>query len=368
MLVQVFLIVLVLIVSSDYDHRENTPVNRHKFMTFVIIVLILQSGLRHLAVGSDTYSYYQEFEHLIRTPWDMLFSNKTIISDTGNLVIKDPGFQVLQKAFCTICPSFRLFLFAVAIFFFVPFCRMAERYLTSFKQIFLFFCIYQALFYDFFSVTGLRQTIATVAMLVGIKFIEEKKWLRFIVVVFIASFIHKSALVILPFYIVGKLPKSMYWLVAAVIAFPIILVTARQFVEILAVISAADQYMQYAESDFETDGAIYFTIFLFVGCVITLIAKHRNPDKVPEILVNAYALGIALAPLTWVDPTLMRVGQYYSLFALVTIPLSIENFGGNRMIRKLLYWMVFAIALAFVIKHNREYAFMWQDMGLGKNY
>ncbi len=368
MLIQVLLIFLVLIVSSDYDLRGNTKVNRHKFMTFVIIVLILQSGLRHLAVGSDTYSYYQEFELLIRTPWDMLFFNKAIIGETGNLVIKDPGFQVLQKAFCTIFPSFRLFLFAIAIFFFVPFCRMAERYLTSFKQIFLFFCIYQALYYDFFSVTGLRQTIATVAILVGIKYIEEKKWLKFLVIVFIASFVHKSAFVILPFYIVGRLPKSKYWLMGSTIAFPFLLVAARSIAGILVLVSSADNYAQYAESEYETDGAIFFTIFLFIGCAITLIAKHRHPDKIPDILVNAYALGIALAPLTWVDPTLMRVGQYYSLFALITIPLAIENLGGQRKFRILVYWVVFAIVLAIIVKHNREYAFMWQEMALGKNY
>ena len=363
MWLQVLLIIIVLVVSSNYDLKRNTPENRHKFMTLVIVVLVIQSGLRHLAVGSDTYAYFLKFEDMISSSWESVLSVKDDF-----MVIKDPGYLIFQKAFITICPFFRMYLIAIALFFFIPFCRLAERYLTSFKQIFLFFCIYQVLFYGFFSITGIRQTIATVAIIVGLRYIEESKLIKYFIVVILASLIHKSALLLLPFYFVGKFPKCQYLLLASVVSFPFLVALARPFAGTLALISATDRYMSYAESDYQTNGAINFTLFLLLGCVTTFVAKYRNPEKIPNILVNAYAMGMLLAPLTWVDPTLMRVGQYFSMFALITIPLSIDNLGLRPFVRNILFWSIFLLLLATVVRHNVDYAFFWQEMELGDNY
>ena len=346
--------------------KGDNPKRKHQYVIFLTLVLILQSALRNLAVGADTYAYYLKFIDVQNESWNSIFKEmyNTYILNEG----KDTGFKLLEKVFSSFIPSFRVFLFFVAICFFVPFCKLAERTLNNTSQLFLFFCIYQAIFYDFFSVTGLRQTVATVALLLGIKFIEENKLLRFLIIVLIASFIHKSVLLIIPFYFVAKLPNSKFLLLASLLVVPFIIPRAREMAELLAEASASDQYMYYIDNSYETKGAVYFLLYLIGGAVLITFAKWKNRTSVPDIFVTACALGLLFAPLTWVDPTLMRVGQYYSLLSLIAIPLAIDSFAEGKVLRNLIYCFFVLVIVAIIFKHNADYTFFWNEMQLGDNY
>lgn len=366
MWLQVLLIIIAFYYCTNYEKQGNTEHNRHRYMTFIIIILVIQSGLRNVAVGDDTYNYSLKFEKIIQTPWSDVID---VVDDRDSLMVaKDPGFNILQKVFSSVVPVFRFFLIAVALFFFIPFCRLAERYVSSFKQIFLFFCIYQALFYSFFSITGIRQTIATVAIIWGVRLIEDNKCIKFFLLVLCASFIHKSALLLLPFYFLGKIPNSKYVMLSVLCALPLLFLAVKPFAGILTALAATDRYAGYAESGYKTGGAINFTLFLIAGCLMTIFAKHKNPDKIPDVLVNACALGLFFSPLTWVDPSFMRVGQYFSLFALITIPVAVDNMNISNLSRHVLFWSIFAILLFTVIRHNVDYAFFWQYMKLPDHY
>lgn len=334
--------------------------NRHRYMTFIIWVLVLQSALRHLSVGVDTYSYYKDFifTHERRT-WQVIWRNFYDVYVLGEG--KDAGYWLVMKLFSTVCPYFYLYLFFVAIFFFYPLCRMVEKYLNSLKQFFMFFCVYQVLFYSFFSITGIRQTLATVATFFGVKYIQERSLWKFVLVILIASFVHKSVFLFLPFYIIARLPKSRTILLATICALPVIFGLARPIAVLLATYSGSDNYMMYAESD-EGSGAQNFLIFILFAGIITLIAKYKRPDKIPNIVINAMSLAIVFAPMMWVDTSLMRVIQYYSIFCLISIPLSIDNMGLDKSNRALLYWAFIFVLLFTTVRHNYNYAFFWQDV------
>ena len=365
MWLQLLLIFIAFVVLQVIQDKE-TPIKKHKYIVFITVMLILQSGLRHLAVGSDTYSYFMNFEEIRHASWQSIFQD--IYSSLFEDGIKDPGYRLFEKCFITILPSYRLFLFFVAIVFFVPFCRVAERNLSCCRQVFLFFCIYQTIFYDFFSITGLRQTLATIAILLGVGYIQENKLVKFILVTLIASLIHNSVLLILPFYFIAKIPKSKYVLLAVILSLPYFIVTARYWAVLLGNISGKERYLAYANSTYETEGAQNFLLFIAAGCLLILVAKWRNPGSISDILVNACALGLLFAPLTWVDPSLMRVGQYFSLFALIAIPKAIDNLGTNKQLSNAIYIVMFVLLIATIIRHNAPYAFFWDYMQLGENY
>ena len=366
MWLQLILIFLAFVVSQFINNNGETVQKRHKYVVFLTVVLILQSGLRNLAVGSDTFSFYQDFLDVQNSTWNSILREmyETFILGEG----KDTGYKLLQKAFMTIIPSFRAFLFFIAITFFIPFCKVAEKNLSNCRQIFLFFCIYQTIFYDFFSITGLRQTLATIAILLGVGYIQENKLVKFILVTLIASLVHKSVLLILPFYFIAKIPKSKYVLLAVILSLPYFIVTARYWAVLLGNISGTERYLAYANSTYETEGAQNFLLFIAAGCLLILVAKWRNPGSISDILVNACALGLLFAPLTWVDPSLMRVGQYFSLFALIAIPKAIDNLGTNKQLSDAIYIAMFVLLIATIIKHNAPYAFFWDYMQLGENY
>ncbi len=366
MWLQLFLFFFSYIIYLEYKKNGDTPKNRHRYVTFLIWVLVLQSALRHLAVGSDTFSYYRDFEYTrdYRT-WEWIWQNFYDVYVLGEG--KDAGYLLLIKVFGTICPSFRIYLFCVAICFFVPFYRMIEKELTSLKQLYMSFLVYQVMFYSFFSITGIRQTLATIATFYGVKYIKEQKMWRYILVIFIASFVHKSVFLFLPFYFIVKLPFDRTALLVSICSLPVVFGLARPLATFMVDFSGAETYRQYAESDMAAS-ANNFLIFITAAAAMTLVAKYKNPDKISVMITYAMTLAIVFAPMMWVDTSLMRVIQYYSIFTVIAIPLSIDYVSTDIKLKHLLYNIIVVVFILTTIRHNYNYAFLWQDMKLEAQY
>lgn len=360
MWLQLMLIFIAYFVCNEYVKNGDNSRNRHKYVSFLVWLLVLQSALRHLSVGDDTYSYYLDFvyTHEHRT-WKLIWQNFYDVYVLGEG--KDAGYWLLMKVFSSICPYFLAYLFFVAIIFFFPLYRLIESYLHTMKQLFLSFCVYQVLFYSFFSITGIRQTIATVATFYGVRYIVKRKLWKFVLVLLIASFVHKSVLLFLPFYFIVRFPKARLFLLLTICALPFIFGLARPLAVMLATYSGSDAYMMYAESETDTGGAVSFLIFILCAGLLTLLSKYRNPDAIPDMVVFAMALALVFTPMMWVDTSLMRVIQYYSIFCLISIPLSIDNMGLSRSYAGLLYFLFVLVLIFTVIRHNYEYLFFWQE-------
>ena len=229
------------------------------------------------------------------------------------------------------------------------------------------FCVYQVLLYSFFSITGIRQTIATIATIYGIKLIKERKLIQFVLIILLAGLVHKSVLIFLPFYIIARIPLGKFAILGSIIGLPIIFPFARTIALFLATVSASDQYMMYAESDFATSGAQNFLIFILLSGVIVLYAKFKDNKAIPDYVSNAIAIAIFFTPMMWVDPTLMRVIQYFSIFVLVGLPPSFKVIK-TYLKTDVVYWLFLLVLIATIIRHNYEYGFLWDTMRLGENY
>ena len=55
------LFVVILVIGYLIYNQYNTDSSRRKYITFSAIVLGLQSALRNVAVGADTYNYYLKY-------------------------------------------------------------------------------------------------------------------------------------------------------------------------------------------------------------------------------------------------------------------------------------------------------------------
>lgn len=366
MWLQLLLIFWAFILFLHYESKGDTAIIRHKYVNWLIFMLIMQSGLRHIAVGPDTYAYSLLFEDAERMSWSEVFRNfyDVYVLKEG----KDAGYVLLEKVFQFFIPSYRLFLIFIATFFFIPLYRLIERHLFSLGLLFLSFCIYQSLFYSFFSVTGLRQVIATVATITGISLIEKRRLKSFIIVILLASFIHKSVLLFLPFYFIAKYSRPKLLMSIVLCAMPILFVTARFMVGFMVSFAASDSYSGYAESSSQTGGAVNFALFLILTSVCILFALWKNPDKIPNWIVNAISLALFFTPLTWVDPSLMRVVQYFSIFLILGLPLAFYYLHVPRSIYRLVCVCFCLLLLFTIISRSNDYAFYWQEMRLGSNY
>lgn len=346
--------------------RENR--NRKNYIIFICIILILQSALRHVAVGADTYAYYLKFEEIKLTSWQEIWENFRSVYVLGEG--KDAGYPLIQKVFQFFSGEYRIFLFFVAVIFFSSLGYFIYTQTKYISDVFVAIAIYEVLFYSFFSITGLRQTLATAFTFWGLHFIRQRKLWQYTLLIICAAFIHKSVLLFYPFYFIARLNRPRQLLAASFVIFPVMFVFGRSVAGIMALLSAQDNYMGYALSDANPTGAVDFSIFLLgcgiLGWIALRNAKQRDSDM--PIIYNAISIAIIFTPLTWIDSSLMRIVQYFSIFILVFLPYVINNLSRDYQTRIVAIVVLMVLFVSVIIMRNVDYAFMWEQMQLNSNY
>ncbi|CEN76502.1 polysaccharide polymerase [[Clostridium] sordellii] len=328
---------------------------RGLFCTIVAFQWIIISGFRHVSVGVDTYSYKVNFFDKIK-----YMSWEDIISNFYNIVFlggegKDPGYEVLQKIFHVFSDNYQLFLIFIAMVFTIPMARFIYKYS---KEPCLSFIIYSCLFYSFFAITGHRQTIVTgVAVFLGYELIKERKFLKFLAIILIMSTIHKSVICLIPFYLLATKKITKIYSIFMISLFILIFVLKNKIMYVLANLTG---YEDYADQ-FTGAGAWNFTVIFIVVILVALwkypkIMKNDNVDI--TIWYNATFMALICIPLTFVDPSAMRIVQYFSVFIMLLIPEVVASF--NIKERVLIYYMGIALMILLFAKRNPQYLFFWQ--------
>lgn len=366
-------LVLYLTYSSDnsnYSDNKGLKAKTNLYINIMIVILILQSALRNLAVGADTYAYCLRHENLTKTGWDEIFAAfpKTYLEGIG----KDPGYSVFEKVIQLFTTDYQIYLFVVAVFFFVGLAKMLKRMNLNLGGVCVAILVYEVLYYDFFSITGIRQTIATGFFFYAFPYLQKRKLIPYVLIMAIGATIHKSCLILLPFYFVAVFNRPRKFLICALIALPFLFGAARAFAVYITSFRLFESYAEYANSTYKTSGAINFTIFLVVTAVLTLMALDKKKSKMAlstTISVNALGLSLLFVPLTWVDPSLMRVGQYFSVFSMFLLGMVLQKVSVKYNLKfQTILFFIFLIFAAVIIKRDQDYAFFWQEMALPENY
>jgi transmembrane protein EpsG len=118
-------------------------------------------------------------------------------------------------------------------------------------------------------------------------------------------------------------------------------------------------YEQYIDQ-FEGANTNTFTTLLLV-LVVVVFWKHKiitqnNPKSIHYI--NALLLAFVLVPLTYVDPSAMRVVQYFSIFLMLLVPEIVKSF--SKRDRTLVYYVAATLLVILYMKNNPQYLFFWQ--------
>lgn len=374
MLIQLLILFLSLLGMNYFSQQKSIRQwddnrTRINYIIFCCILLILQSGLRNVAVGADTYGYKLSFEAIRRQSWSDILDNFYRVYVLG--IGKDAGYPLFEKIFHLFSDNYQIYLIAIAIFFFCSFGHFVYQNTNSLRSVFIAMCVYQVFFYGFFSITGIRQTIATAFVLFAYELLIKRRLLPFLLLCFIAAFIHKSALLFVPFYYMANFKHPIKALSIVLISLPAIFVLVRPIARFLTSFSFSESYANYANSTYETQGAQMFLVYMLVIAVGVLYFKQKfeiSNDNTFRIL-NGFCLALFFTPLTWVDPSMMRVVMYYSIFTLFLLGDLVDCFNSeyskisNNVL--LLIILVFCIVL---VRRDTDYAFFWEQMQLGDNY
>lgn len=374
MVIQLLILFLSLGGMVYFSHQEelngwNENQTRKRYIIFCCVLLILQSGLRNVAVGADTYAYMLSFYRIEHKSWNEIFENFYNVYVLGQG--KDAGYPLFVKTFQLLSCNYQIYLLTIAILFFSSFGRFVYLNTKSLRSVLIVACVYQVFFYGFFSVTGIRQTLAVAIILFAYEFLTKRRFVEFLLLCFTAALLHKSALLFVPFYFLANFKRPVKILSGVMVSLPVIFVLIRPIAHFLTSFSFSASYAGYANSTSETQGAQMFIAYMLViaSGIIYFRQNFNQADENISRALNAFCLALFFTPLTWVDPGLMRVVMYYSIFILFLLGNLVDCFDSDYSMSSnnivILIAVVFCIVL---IKRDTAYAFFWQQMALGSNY
>ncbi len=331
-----FIIAMLVIHEKLFDLHANNGIALSKreislkklSFVFVFLTLGFFSAFRD-GIGIDYVSYIMHIERIaIGLPNHM-----------------EPGFQYLAKFIMYITKDPRMVIGAASII--TSFFYVSAIYKQSNNIKFSIF-LFLTWGYYFFTFNTIRNYLALSIVIYSIIYLFDRKHYKFILGILIASLVHKSALICLPFYFIAskKINKQTYILIviASILLF---------FLKDLLRDVAFWFYPQYEGTVYDSGRVSVFNILkssvvLFYG--ILYYAKIKSDIKLRTYFnLNFFSL-IIYTSLYWL-PEISRVGFYFNIASIFLIPnLTILINKRDRMIINLVIYSFSMIIFVLLMR------------------
>lgn len=336
-----------------YPYQEVPRRNKKIFVTIATVNWILISGLRSDLVGRDTINYMNMFDQVQMMPWELLFLNlKSAFSSFP--IIKEALFPILNKIIGIFSTNHIVYKFAIAAIFMIPFGNYVLDYSDDPC---MSFALYDVLLYNMFSITGYRQVVAVaITVLLGSKYLFQRRPIPFFLTVIIGSLFHKSTLFYGVLYIISEKKITKKYLISIFIAIVGIALLNNRIFSFLKVFAGYDEYVG-------NEGLMQFTFLaLFASFMIVALYSRKTiireyPNTIPWY--NSLLISTLIAPLLQQDPSVMRLIYLFIFPMLLLLPKVMKVFstGSNKLIMYVAIYLVFALNL---LGTGRAYTFFWQ--------
>lgn len=333
-----FIILFILLLFSILDIYLEVKRGYRKGIYFLsILIVTFLVGLRG-DVEPDYRSYLDIFN---KVSFSNLFSVNSVEIGYNyyNYIVKEflllPfQFVVFTVAFITIWLKFKFLK------------NNSPRYLISFL---LYYCSLLFL-YDFIAI---RQALAMSIFMISIPFIIERRFLKYLLCIFIASLFHISAVILFPLYfIINKKINNYFALFVLIgclylnineITFPII----SFFSDLFSISSVSNKLEIYS---LETEYS-FISIRLLIFSFIFLIFKFfNNKNEKFSLYFNIFLIGIVTSTiLNEVPQFSYRIKAYFVWADIILWVLLVENFCKKHFGLKIIIYIILVLVYSITL-------------------
>lgn len=323
------------------------PKNSVKIFLFLMMVLStsLIAGLRAPNVGTDTQAYIEDFYN--------------INSTKGSSYRMEPLFILLNKVAYFIYPHHFTMLFlssliTVSLFFYVY-----SKYSTNFiLSILLFFTTY--IYYASFN--GVRQYIAVAITFLSLIFIYDKKPIKFLITILIASGFHTTALVFLPMYLLYIFIKNLNTTKLAVMTFIVVILSLNilNFMNYIELIFP--DYSGYISNITDSSGGIQniiisFSLLIFSAYILLFTNSNVSKKDSFTIIMMVFYFGLSLSALNVTSNLALRIGWYFTVFIPLLVPNLIKYIKDKSTKLLLSYFIIISfVFLHYYLLYNNSHS------------
>ena len=296
--------------------KSNKTYGKYYFFTALIpfIVLFCVSGFRY-NVGMDfKYTYVYTFEK--------------ILSGSRN-VRADIGFYLLNKIIIFLGGSVQ-WIFIITSFiinFFVIrsiFCQSKNKMLSFF--------IYICGTFFFFSLNGIRQSIAISIFYYSLKYIENKRFDKYLLCNIIGCLFHNSAIIFIPLYfILSKEYKTYKKIIVIVMCF----IFSSLIMPFVQQVLYSTKYKMYL-----TNGAYSalekFNVSTIINIIIWLFYEILLKKKYKKDIIysKCHLVGIIVSIFVTKIPLAMRIFMSFRYIEFLSVPNLLEKIKMKQTYKK----------------------------------
>lgn len=311
------------------------------FLIFVVGTFI--NGFRSVSFGIDNPAYIDYFE--AHSYLSLSESWERVLTQTG----KDPFYYFLGNVFSKMGFSYRGWFVFIAIIYMGGFCYVMGRYSKNYFMSVLFL-LSQSYFY--FSMTGLRQTMAMGICFLAFDFACRKKIFPFLFCVILASQFHSSALIFLIIYPIKNLKFTavQWWAIA--IASTVALFAPGIINSLVEQLAWDDNLTNYASVTTGLSIAGFIIQIAVLGFCVFFQRVDKKNEEQRRPWLNALMLGLVFQAFVINIDNIFRMSMYFSVYGAITIPeaISLQRNWRNRI---LLYMIVGCVLFLYLLRSSR---------------
>lgn len=192
--IMIFIFCIIMLVFNNCLKEQ-----KHKkiFEITTLIILCIISGTRYYLGGTDYYVYQEVFKAV---PNVFRFNFSTIHNNCYTYGM-EKGFLYFVSIIKTIGFNYYGFTLIHSIIFYTGLYVGLKRYTKNFNFLIIIF-LYKLFFYNTF--ISLRQSITIVIFFIAIRFIQEKKAIKYFLCCTLAMLFHNGAIILFPIYFINK--------------------------------------------------------------------------------------------------------------------------------------------------------------------
>lgn len=357
-------------VSSVFLANRAKKTEKRGYLLAIIVILSLVSGCRKYTVGGDTVSYYRICQSLLTSGENIYYG-------------MEKGFEYYCRFVLALVPSSQFVLALTGgIIFTLVICRLWDfREIAEFDWMVASFIV---TFYAFL-LSGIRQGLALAIVFWGTRFLENRKYVWYVVCIALAATFHKTAIIacanlLWELRLWKQLSKSnRFFLLLFILAAPVLGSVLMKkyswqhyskFVEVSAgkrvLVEAGFGILSLIA--FEFDGRCNtrgrYKAFTNAGSTSSRIPLHQ---KVAMVKLY-YIFGLLTQATGYIASTFSRIGLYWYWFEAIFMGMMVKS----RMNRKIFKVMFFFFLCYLCYSDSRRngyhqlpYLFFWQtEQGL----
>ena len=339
----------IMLFSMIFLAKQYGYTNKVKFYFFFILSYSIIMGCRY-GVGVDYYSYLDCYnmwslegeKHFLH--FGVLFSAFTTACDYLNLhpVIYFTIISIVQ---------------ILTIFSVVKYCKPLLPFAVF---------VFLATGLGISGVTnGIRQYLAVGVTVCSIKFIYEKRFIPFLVLIFIAFLFHKTALVVLPFFILGFYSPRFFknvglQLIVLITAYLIHYIYPDLFLHIfddyeylIVGLGFNDKYLTNEYMGLSSDGIGVMGLAMLLVDIVVILYSNKIKSKFSgdfdliNIIYIFWFIGVIGDTLFTGSLVFDRLFQYFSIYDIVIYPAAFLYYKCNKQLQAACLLLLFTFTLSF---------------------